>query len=85
MAEIKRNKDLRKAIKKAYAYSNKTDAAVQEVNSLLKFEGFDYNEPHTSMCAGEEFIVEYMGKELFIKKAIVIMETRGYLIPEDFI
>ena len=85
MRKIKRNKDLRKAIKKAYAYFEKADAAVQEVNTLLKFEGFDYYEPHTSMCAGEELIVEYIGKEIFIEKAISIMETRGYLIPEDFI
>lgn len=82
---MEKNNELRKAIKKAYEYQKKTDCAVQEVNRLLKHEGFGWNEPNASICAGEEFIVEYLGKEIFIEEARNIMETRGYLIPDDFI
>lgn len=79
------NKELRKAIKKAYDCQKKADCAVQEVNRLLKYEGFGWNEPNASIYAGDEFIVEYLGKEIFIEEARNIMETRGYLIPDDFI
>lgn len=81
---MERNKELRKAVRIAYNAQRKADSAVQLVNRLLKHEGFGYYKPNASICAGEEFIVEYIGKEIFIEKAIDIMETRGYLIPEDF-
>lgn len=80
-----KNNELRKAVKRAYKYQNQADCAIQEVNRLLKHEGFNYNEPNASICAGNEFIVEYIGKEIFIEQAIDIMEERGYLIPEDFV
>lgn len=79
-----KNKELRKAVKKALEYQNKANCAVGVVNRLLKHEGFNYNEPIASICPGDEFIVEYIGKEIFIEQAIDIMEERGYLIPEDF-
>lgn len=81
---MEKNKELRKAVRAAYNAQRKADRAVQLVNRLLKHEGFGGYEPNVSICAGDEFIVEYIGKEIFIEKAIDIMETRGYLIPEDF-
>ena len=81
---MERNKELRKAVRTAYNAQRKADSAVQLVNRLLKHEGFGHYEPNASICAGDEFIVEYIGKEIFIEKAIDIMETRGHLIPEDF-
>lgn len=85
MAEIKINKTFRKAVQVAYKTQRKADAALQEVNNLLKHEGFGWNYPNASICAGEDFIVEYVGKEMTIEDAIDKMETRGYIIPEDFI
>lgn len=82
---MERNKELRKAVRTAYNAQRKADSAIQLVNRLLKHEGFGFHEPNASICAGEEFIVEYIGKEIFIEKAIDIMEARGYLIPEDFL
>lgn len=79
-----KNKELRKAVKRALEYQNKANCAIQEVYRLLKHEGFNYNEPTLNICPGNEFIVEYIGKEIFIEQAIDIMEERGYLIPEDF-
>lgn len=80
-----KNNELRKAVKRAYKYQTQADCAIQEVNRLLKHEGFNYNKPNASICTGNEFIVEYVGTELFIEQAIDIMEERGYLIPEDFV
>lgn len=85
MAEIKINKTFRKAVQTAYNAQHKADVALQEVNRLLKHKGFGWNNPNASICAGEDFIVEYIGKEMTIEDAIDKMETRGYLIPEDFI
>lgn len=84
MAEIKINKTFRNAVQAAYNAQRKADAALQEVNRLLKHEGFGWNYPNASICAGEDFIVEYIGKEMTIEDAIDKMETRGYIIPEDF-
>lgn len=80
-----KNNELRKAVSMAYKYQNRADCAVQKVNRLLKHKGFNYNEPNASICAGDEFIVEYIGREIFIEQAIDIIEKRGYLIPEDFV
>lgn len=81
---MERNKELRKAVRTAYNAQRKVNSAVHLVNRLLKHERFGHYEPNASICAGEEFIVEYLGEEIYIEEAIDIMETRGYLIPEDF-
>lgn len=60
----------------AYDAQRKADAAVQLVNRLLKHEGFGWNETNASICAGDEFIVEYIGREIYIEQAIDIMEKR---------
>ena len=73
-----------KAVRTAYLTQRKADAALQEVNRLLKHEGFGEDVLNASICAGEDFIVEYIGKEISIEEAINKMETRGYIIPEDF-
>jgi hypothetical protein len=82
---MERNNELREAIKEAYEYQRKADTALQRVNRLLKHEGFGSSKPNASIYAGDEFIVEYLGKEIFIEEARNILETRGYLIPDDFI
>ena len=81
-----KNKELRSAIKAAYNANNKLDCAVQKVESLLRFEGFSFVEiPNACICADGEFILEYRGKEIFVEHALHLMETRGVIVPEDFV
>lgn len=65
---MERNKELRKAVKKVYAYHGKADVSVQDVNRLLKFEGFDYYEPHTSMCAEKNSLLNILARKYLLKK-----------------
>lgn len=77
-------RELRKAVQKAFDLDDKLSAAVQKVESLLVYKGFDI-EPQASMCHGGEFILECRGSEIFIEQAVKLMETRGYIEPNDFL
>lgn len=78
-------KEFIKAVRTAYITQRKADAALQEVNRLLKHEGFGWDAPNASICAGEDFIVEHNGKEITIEEAIEKIKARGFIIPEDFL
>jgi hypothetical protein len=80
---MKKNK-LCKAVQNAFDLDDKLSAAIQKVESLLVFKGFDI-EPQASMCHGGEFILEYLGGEIFIELAIELMETKGFIEPSDFL
>lgn len=74
-------KDLRKLISEAERKYNEADMALQELNRHLVFDGF---EPTISMCNGSELILVYDGAELDANGIIEAMESRGYIIKEDF-
>lgn len=78
------NTEFIKAVRAAYRTQRKADEALQKVNRLLKHEGFGWDAPNASICAGEDFIVEHNGKEITIEEAIEKIEARGFIIPEDF-
>lgn len=72
-------------MKAAYTANNRLDCAIQRVESLLQFQGFSFVEtPNACLCAGGVFILEYRGKAIFVEEALELMETRGYIVPEDF-
>lgn len=75
------DKELRKLIRKAERKYNEADMALQELNRHLVFDGF---EPTISMCNGSELILTYDGAELDANGIIEAMESRGYIIKEDF-
>lgn len=77
-------KELRKAVQRAFDLDNKLSIAIQKIESLIVYKGFNI-EPQASMCHGGELILEYLGREIFIEQAIQIMETRGYISPNDFL
>ena len=74
-------KDLRKLISQAEQRYIEADMALQELNRHLVFDGF---EPTISMCNGSELILVYDGAELDANGIIEAMESRGYIIKEDF-
>lgn len=74
-------KDLRKLISEAEQRYIEADMALQELNRHLVFDGF---EPTISMCDGIELILTYDGAELDANGIIEAMESRGYIIKEDF-
>ncbi len=82
----KKNAVLHKAIEKVMQLENKLSGAIQQVESILVFQGFDdYDLPNASMCCGGELILEYHGSEIYTNSIIHCMEARGYIIPDDFL
>jgi hypothetical protein len=75
---------LRKAVQNAFDLDNILSATIQKVETLLVYKGFDIN-PQASMCNGGEFILEYIGREIFIEQAVELMETKGFIEPSDFL
>lgn len=85
--KVKRNDKntmLRKAINRAETIENELSCAIQKVENLLVFRGFDSDLPNASMCCGGEFILEYQGRELDVDSIIHYMERRGYITPKRF-
>lgn len=79
------NKKLRHAVKNAETKLNEASCAVKNIERYLTFARFGNTEPQVSTCNGDEIILEYYGREIPIEIAIDIMETTGYITPDDFI
>lgn len=79
------NKNLRRAVKLAEVKLNEADCAIQKIEMYLTFYRFRAYTPNVSACNGSnEIIIEYCGREISIETAIDIMESVGYITPEDF-
>lgn len=78
------NKKLRKAVKDAESKLNEASCAIQNIERHLTFARFDQDEPQFTACNGDEIILEYHGREIPIETAIEIMESSGYITPDDF-
>mgnify|MGYP000583627363 CR=1 FL=1 len=79
------NKRLRNAIKKAEDKQNEADLALQAIWKHLAFSGFRDSEPNLSLASGNEIILEWNGSEMNVNEIIDYMESRGYIMPNDFI
>lgn len=80
-----KNTKLRNATQKVFDLDVELSQAIQKVEQLLIYKGFkEWDEPQASVCLGGEFILEYKGSEIFIEQAIKLMETKGYIEPNDF-
>lgn len=82
---------MRKAFDKAIRKLNEADCAVQEFASYLVFKGYHYErEPQVSAVDETCIIItrEECGygemREMSAEEAIVLMETKGCITPDDF-
>lgn len=79
------NRRLRNAIQRAEEIDNRLSAAIQNIETLLVYEGFDdIEEPELSMASGGELILVWRGHEIHSNIVLDIMERNGYITPEDF-
>ena len=82
--------EMRKAFDKAIRKLNEADCAVQEFASYLVFKGYPYDkEPQVSAVDETCIIITKEGgygemDEMSAEEAIVLMETKGCITPDDF-
>lgn len=79
------NTTLRNAFKKAEDKHCESIIALQAIDKHLAFSGFRGNEPKISMAAGDDILLVWQGKEMDKETIIEIMESRGYITPDDFV
>lgn len=81
---IKKNKGLRNAIKNAEEKYCEASSALQLIEQYVVFQGFDDETPEISIASGDEIIAVYQGRELDKNEIINIMETQGFITPQEF-
>lgn len=79
-----KNIELRNVIKNAEEKYCEASSALQLISLYVVFQGFDDETPEISIASGDEIIAVYKGRELDRNEIIELMETRGFIIPEDF-
>lgn len=79
---------MRKALDKAIKQWQKADGALQIFGSYIRFDGFGEFEPKIAFVSENSIILSFDGDgellELSAEEAIVLMETKGCITPEDF-
>lgn len=79
------NRRLRNAIRRAEDIDNRLSVAIQNIEELLVYEGFDdFEEPELSMASGSELILVWRGHEIHSNIVLDIMESNGCITPQDF-
>ena len=79
------NRRLRNAIKRAEDIDNRLSVAIQNIEALLVYEGFDdIDEPELSMLSGGELVLVWRGHEIHSNIVLDIMESNGCITPQDF-
>ena len=79
------NRRLRNAIKRAEEIDNRLSVAIQNIEALLVYEGFDdIEEPELSMLSGGELMLVWRGHEIHSNIVLDIMECNGCITPQDF-
>lgn len=79
------NRRLRNAINRAEEIDNRLSVAIQNIEALLVYEGFDdLEEPELSMVSGGELILVWRGHEIQSNVVLDIMERNGCITPQDF-
>lgn len=73
-----------KALQKAINASIKADIELQTFASLLKFEGFDLQEPKIAFVNEDSILITYEDEEMYAEEAIRLMEQNGVITLEDF-
>ena len=81
---IKKNKELRNAIKNAEEKYCEASSALQLIEQYVVFQGFDDETPEISIASGDEINTLYKGRELDRNEIIELMETQGYITPKEF-
>ena len=82
--------EMRKAFDKAIRKLNEADCAVQEFASYLVFKGYPYDKEPQVSAVDETCIIitkeDGYGEmdEMSAEEAIVLMETKGCITPDDF-
>ena len=82
--------EMRKAFDKAIRKLNEADCAVQNFASYIVFKGYPYDkEPQVSAVDETCIIVTKENEygeinEMSAEEAIVLMETKGCITPDDF-
>ena len=85
-----KNKAMRKSFDKAIRKLNEADCAVQEFASHIVFKGYPLDrEPQVSAVDETCIIItrekeDYEMIEMSAEEAIVLMETKGCITPDDF-
>lgn len=85
-----KNKEMRKAFDKAIRKLNEADCAVQEFASYLVFKGYPYDKEPQVSAVDETCIIitKEIGygemKEMSAEEAIILMETKGCITPDEF-
>ena len=79
------NRRLRNAIRRAEEIDNRLSVAIQNIEALLVYEGFDdIEEPELSMLSGGELMLVWRGHEIHSNIVLDIMECNGCITPQDF-
>ena len=79
------NRRLRNAIRRAEEIDNRLSVAIQNIEALLVYEGFDdLEEPELSMLSGGELMLVWRGHEIHSNIVLDIMECNGCITPQDF-
>ena len=82
--------EMRKAFDKAIRKLNEADCAVQEFASYLVFKGYPLDREPQVSAVNETCIIitrekeDYDMIEMSAEEAIVLMETKGCITPDDF-
>lgn len=73
-----------KALQKAINAYIKADIELQNFASLLKFEGFDWQEPKIAFVNEDSILITYENEEIYAEDAIGLMEKNRKITIEDF-
>ncbi len=80
---------MRKALDIAIQRMNEAESALQRFASFIEFHGFCEFEPRVGFVNEESIIISFDNEdgslgELSAEEAINIMESRGFITPDDF-
>ena len=80
---------MRKAYDKAIKKMLEADSALQDFSKFIQFKGFGEFEPKVGFVSEGSILISMDGEdgellEISAEEAINLMETKGFISPEDF-